>query len=83
LHVAAATKKAATKGSSKKGEDAKATTGVTAGVKALAVNDVPLPQSRNLNVVEEYEKSKGKKHASFVVVGKSAARNSLLPKTFI
>jgi elongation factor 1 alpha-like protein len=44
---------------------------VTAGVKALAVSDVPLPKSKNLNVIEEYEKSKPKKHASFVVVGMS------------
>lgn len=40
-------------------------------LKALKVDDTPLPRSKNLNVLAEYEKSKGKKTASFVVVGKS------------
>jgi elongation factor 1 alpha-like protein len=48
----------------------KAEATVTAGVKALAVDDAPLPKSKNLDVVAEYEKSHSKKHASFVVVGR-------------
>jgi elongation factor 1 alpha-like protein len=38
-------------------------------VEALKVDDAPLPKSKNLNVPSEYEKSKSKKSASFVVVG--------------
>lgn len=41
------------------------------GVKALKVDDTPLPKSKNLDVLGEYEKSKSKKSASFVVVGKT------------
>ena len=39
-------------------------------IKALKVDDTPLPKSKNLNVLNEYEKTKKKKTASFVVVGK-------------
>jgi len=38
-------------------------------MKALKV-DTPLPKSKNLNVLNEFEKTKSKKSASFVVVGK-------------
>lgn len=39
-------------------------------VKALKIDDAPLPKSKNLDVLSEFEKSKRKKRASFVVVGK-------------
>ncbi|KAI1848917.1 hypothetical protein JX265_001248 [Neoarthrinium moseri] len=48
------------------------------GVKALKVDDTPLPKSKNLDVLSEYEKSKGKKSASFVVVGHVDAGKSTL-----
>lgn len=40
------------------------------GVKAINVDDAPLPKSKNLNVLKEYKNSKAKKSVSFVVVGK-------------
>lgn len=44
---------------------------VTNDVKALKIDDTPLPKSKNFNVINEFEKSKSKKTASFVVVGQS------------
>jgi elongation factor 1 alpha-like protein len=41
----------------------------TDGVKDLKIDDAPLPKSKNLDVLSEYEKSNSKKSASFVVVG--------------
>ncbi|KAG8164578.1 hypothetical protein KVR01_004853 [Diaporthe batatas] len=38
-------------------------------LKELKIAEVPLPKSKNLNVLKEYEKSQGKRSASFVVVG--------------
>lgn len=38
-------------------------------LKALKIAETPLPKSKNLNVLKEYEKSNRKKSASFVVVG--------------
>lgn len=67
LIVDAAGKKTDVAASSKKkagGVDA-----VAHDVKALKIDDTPLPKSKNLNVLTEYEKSKSKKTASFVVVG--------------
>lgn len=45
-------------------------------VKALKIDDTPLPRSKNLNVLNEFEQSKGKKTASFVVVGRSSHQES-------
>ncbi len=42
----------------------------TDGVKDLKIDDTPLPKSKNLDVLSEFKKSKTKKSASFVVVGK-------------
>jgi elongation factor 1 alpha-like protein len=42
-------------------------------VKALKIDDTPLPKSKNFNVLNEFEKSKAKKTASFVVVGMSTS----------
>ncbi|KAH8195039.1 hypothetical protein TruAng_010794 [Truncatella angustata] len=61
----------------KKGGDNKVDE-ATDGVKALKVDDAPLPKSKNLNVLNEYEKSKSKKSASFVVVGHVDAGKSTL-----
>lgn len=47
-------------------------------IKALKVDDTPLPKSKNLNVLNEYEKTKKKKTASFVVVGHVDAGKSTL-----
>ncbi|KAJ9151178.1 Elongation factor Tu GTP binding domain-containing protein [Pleurostoma richardsiae] len=51
--------------------------GVTNDMKALKV-DTPLPKSKNLNVLNEFEKTKSKKSASFVVVGHVDAGKSTL-----
>ncbi|KAI0133528.1 hypothetical protein BJ170DRAFT_715580 [Xylariales sp. AK1849] len=61
----------------KKGTDGKADP-ATDGVKSLNIDDTPLPKSKNLNVLSEYEKSKSKKSASFVVVGHVDAGKSTL-----
>lgn len=39
-------------------------------VEKLAVADEPRVKSKNLNVIDEFEKSKSKRMANFVVVGK-------------
>lgn len=51
----------------------KGTNDVTNDMKTLKVDDTPLPKSKNLNVLSEFEKSKSKKNASFVVVGELVA----------
>jgi elongation factor 1 alpha-like protein len=38
-------------------------------MKAMKIDDAPLPKSKNLDVIGEFEKAKSKKTASFVVVG--------------
>ncbi|KAK3342880.1 P-loop containing nucleoside triphosphate hydrolase protein [Neurospora tetraspora] len=52
--------------------------GVTNQVNQLKIDDTPLPKSRNLNVLSEFEKQKGKKTASFVVVGHVDAGKSTM-----
>ncbi|KAB5583115.1 hypothetical protein GE09DRAFT_1077654 [Coniochaeta sp. 2T2.1] len=47
-------------------------------VKALKIDDTPLPKSKNFNVLNEFEKSKSKKTASFVVVGHVDAGKSTM-----
>jgi elongation factor 1 alpha-like protein len=69
LIVDAAGKKTATAAPAKK--KGGGTDSVANDVKALKIDDTPLPKSKNLNVLDEFEKSKSKKTASFVVVGKS------------
>ncbi|KAK3331969.1 P-loop containing nucleoside triphosphate hydrolase protein [Cercophora scortea] len=68
---AKAGKKTKKKGSS-------STDAVTSEVKALKIEDAPLPKSRNLNVLSEFENSKKKKTASFVVVGHVDAGKSTM-----
>ncbi|KAK8053508.1 P-loop containing nucleoside triphosphate hydrolase protein [Apiospora saccharicola] len=48
------------------------------GVKAMNVDDAPLPKSKNLNVLKEYKNSKAKKSVSFIVVGHVDAGKSTL-----
>jgi elongation factor 1 alpha-like protein len=45
------------------------TDGTATDVAALRMSDVPKPKSKNLNVLEEFQKSSLKNAASFVVVG--------------
>lgn len=44
----------------------------------LKIDDAPLPKSRNLDVLSEFERSKPKKSASFVVVGHVDAGKSTM-----
>ncbi|KAM7199651.1 HBS1-like protein [Rhypophila sp. PSN 637] len=62
-------------GPKKKG--AASTDAITSEVKALKIED-PLPKSRNLNVLSEFEQSNKKKTASFVVVGHVDAGKSTM-----
>ncbi|KAI1387378.1 P-loop containing nucleoside triphosphate hydrolase protein [Hypoxylon trugodes] len=48
------------------------------GIKGLKIDDTPLPKSKNLDVLKEFEKTKSKKSASFVVVGHVDAGKSTL-----
>ncbi|KAI3329965.1 hypothetical protein F4824DRAFT_480176 [Ustulina deusta] len=52
--------------------------GTIDGIKAMRVDDTPLPKSKNLDVLSEFEKAKKKKNASFVVVGHVDAGKSTL-----
>ncbi|AEO64033.1 uncharacterized protein THITE_2109737 [Thermothielavioides terrestris NRRL 8126] len=44
----------------------------------MKIDDAPLPKSRNLDVLSEFEKSKNKNNASFVVVGHVDAGKSTM-----
>ncbi|KAK3349987.1 P-loop containing nucleoside triphosphate hydrolase protein [Lasiosphaeria hispida] len=59
----------------KKGSSADA---VASEVKGLKIEDAPLPRSKNLDVLSEFEKSESKKAASFVVVGHVDAGKSTM-----
>ncbi|KAK3956759.1 P-loop containing nucleoside triphosphate hydrolase protein [Pseudoneurospora amorphoporcata] len=74
--VATAGKKSANAQQNKKGSSS--ADGVTNQVNQLKIDDTPLPKSRNLNVLSEFEKTKGKKTASFVVVGHVDAGKSTM-----
>ncbi|KAI1106555.1 hypothetical protein F4804DRAFT_300379 [Jackrogersella minutella] len=50
----------------------------TGGMKGLKIDDTPLPKSKNLDVLKEFDKVKSKKSASFVVVGHVDAGKSTL-----
>ncbi|OTB09622.1 hypothetical protein M426DRAFT_50879 [Hypoxylon sp. CI-4A] len=73
----ASSKKTATNAAKKKIESA-GKGDIAEGVKNLKVDDTPLPKSKNLDVVKEFEKAKSKKSASFVVVGHVDAGKSTL-----
>jgi elongation factor 1 alpha-like protein len=48
------------------------------GLKALKIDEAPVPKSKNLDVISEFEKNQGKKTASFVVVGHVDAGKSTM-----
>ncbi|KAK8084638.1 hypothetical protein PG997_005909 [Apiospora hydei] len=74
----ASNKKLASSSSKKTGgHDAKVDQ-ASEGVKAMNVDDTPLPKSKNLDVLKEYKNSKAKKSVSFVVVGHVDAGKSTL-----
>ncbi|KAI0459124.1 hypothetical protein F5B21DRAFT_457304 [Xylaria acuta] len=52
--------------------------GIVDGTKTMRVDDTPLPKSKNLDVISEFDKAKRKKNASFVVVGHVDAGKSTL-----
>ncbi|KAI8950350.1 hypothetical protein F4801DRAFT_549318 [Xylaria longipes] len=52
--------------------------GTIDGIKTMKIDDTPLPKSKNLDVISEFEKAKKKKNASFVVVGHVDAGKSTL-----
>ncbi|RYP12189.1 hypothetical protein DL767_011394 [Monosporascus sp. MG133] len=66
----ASNKKLAASTTKKKGGPDEKAASTSDGLKDLKIDDTPLPKSKNLDVLSEYEKSKSKKSASFVVVGK-------------
>lgn len=43
--------------------------GVTDGISKVAIEDAPRAKSKNLDVVAEYERSRRKNAANFVVIG--------------
>ncbi|KAG6363676.1 hypothetical protein INS49_008777 [Diaporthe citri] len=59
-------KKLASNTPSRKNKD---TAEAAKNLKELKIDETPLPKSKNLNVLKEYEKSRRKRSASFVVVG--------------
>lgn len=66
----ASSKKVAASATKKKAASGEKKDEVAGGVKGLKIDDAPLPKSKNLDVLKEFEKTKSKKSASFVVVGK-------------
>ncbi|KAI2472838.1 hypothetical protein F4781DRAFT_419766 [Annulohypoxylon bovei var. microspora] len=71
-------KKIAASTSKKKADSGGRSDEVTDGVKGLKIDDAPLPKSKNLDVLKEFDKAKSKKSASFVVVGHVDAGKSTL-----
>ncbi|MCJ1351054.1 MAG: Hsp70 suppressor, GTPase facilitates ribosomal subunit dissociation [Icmadophila ericetorum] len=66
------------KGSTKSTTGDKGVNGLTNGVKAVSVDDTPKAKSKNLDVAAEYNKSKRKNAANFVVIGHVDAGKSTL-----
>ena len=53
-------------------------------MKAVKIDDTPLPKSKHLDVLSEYEKQKQKKNASFVVVGHvDAGKSTMMGKLLL
>lgn len=44
---------------------------ISNGIEAMKLDDTPRATSKNLNVLAEYEKTKAKNSANFVVIGKA------------
>ena len=57
------------KGPTQATHDDKPLNGVTHKINDLVLNDVPKAKSKNLDVLAEYDMSKSKKTANFVVIG--------------
>ncbi|KAI0839875.1 hypothetical protein F5Y06DRAFT_264922 [Hypoxylon sp. FL0890] len=74
----ASSKKLATNTTKKKAESGAKGDEATDGVKSLKIDDTPLPKSKNIDVLKEFDKAKSKKTASFVVVGHVDAGKSTL-----
>ncbi|KAI0026089.1 hypothetical protein F4780DRAFT_774286 [Xylariomycetidae sp. FL0641] len=74
----ASNKKIAATSSKQKGGPSSRSDEVADGVKGIRIDDTPLPKSKNLDVLSEFEKSKSKKSTSFVVVGHVDAGKSTL-----
>ncbi|OTA62389.1 hypothetical protein K449DRAFT_414523 [Hypoxylon sp. EC38] len=74
----ASSKKIAANTAKKKAESKSKDDGATDGVKGLKIDDTPLPKSKNIDVLKEFDKVKSKKSASFVVVGHVDAGKSTL-----
>ncbi|KAJ3580253.1 hypothetical protein NPX13_g315 [Xylaria arbuscula] len=70
-------KLAASTNKKKAGSEGKAGSTID-GLKAMKIDDTPLPKSKNLDVISEFEKAKTKNSASFVVVGHVDAGKSTL-----
>ncbi|XXG95976.1 hypothetical protein Hte_002253 [Hypoxylon texense] len=75
----ASSKKAAAHTTKKKvGSETKSGDATADGMSVLKIDDTPLPKSKNLDVLKEFQKTKSKKSASFVVVGHVDAGKSTL-----
>lgn len=59
-------------------EQSKTVNDVSKGIENVAINDVPKPKSKNLDVIAEFEKTKQKPAANFVVIGHVDAGKSTL-----
>lgn len=54
-----------------KTERSKTLNDVSKGIENVAINDIPKPKSKNLDVIAEFEKTEQKPAANFVVIGGS------------
>ncbi|KAI1263217.1 P-loop containing nucleoside triphosphate hydrolase protein [Xylariaceae sp. FL1019] len=79
MHSGLASNKKLAAGSTKKKVGSESRDGdAAAAVKGLKIDDTPLPKSKNLDVISEFERTESKKSASFVVVGHVDAGKSTL-----
>ncbi|KAI1380283.1 hypothetical protein F4677DRAFT_441599 [Hypoxylon crocopeplum] len=74
----ASSKKSAASTTKKKAQPVGKSDEAVDGMKGLKIDDAPLPKSKNFDVLKEFEKTKTKKSASFVVVGHVDAGKSTL-----
>ncbi|KAI4110934.1 MAG: hypothetical protein LQ339_000936 [Xanthoria mediterranea] len=68
----------AAKKAAQSAKDDKATNDLTANIEAVAIDEGPKPRSKNLDVLAEFEKSRAKNTANFVVIGHVDAGKSTL-----
>ncbi|OAP54839.1 translation elongation factor Tu [Fonsecaea erecta] len=74
----AQTGKAATSATSRAKDTSRAKSGLTDGMHELSTQDLPKFKSKNIDVLAEYRKDKGKNAANFVVIGHVDAGKSTL-----